>query len=197
MEIGIIGTGDVGRALATGFTEGGHEIVLGSRTPQATTAAFEVVSQQDAVLASDVVVLAVPATAAVDIADSLSDELADTIVVDPTNEYPTATGDRSVAERVAAAAPAAKVVKAFNTIGANRLDSPVIDGEPVSMFVAGDDTEARTTVAGLAEDVGFTPVIVGDLSDAVHLENLARFWIDLSNEFGRDVGFQLRGVQTQ
>ncbi|MFB6105122.1 MAG: NADPH-dependent F420 reductase [Halobacteriaceae archaeon] len=197
MEIGIIGTGDVGRALARGFSDAGHEIVLGSRTPARTTAAFDVMAHQETVLGSDLVVLAVPAAAATDLATSLSDALAGTTIVDPTNEYPNATADRSVAERIAAAAPDARVVKAFNTIGANRLDDPVIDGQPVSMFVAGDDPDARDTVAGLADDVGFAPVIAGGLPAADHLENLARFWIDLSTEFGRDVGFQLRGLDTR
>lgn len=198
MEIGVIGTGDVGRALATGFTDAGHDVLLGSRTPGVTDdGRFTVVSQQDAVLEGDLVVLAVPATAAVDIAESHDEALAGMTVVDPTNEYPSATAESAVAERIATAAPEAGVVKAFNTIGANRLADPAIDGEAVTMFVAGDDPDRCETVSALAADVGFRPLIAGDLPASVHLENLARFWIGLSNSYGRDIGFQLRDGEPQ
>lgn len=198
MEIGIIGTGDVGRALATGFTDADHDVVLGSRNPSGVTdTRVEVVTQAAAAHDGDVVVLAVPATAAVDIAESHREALAGTTVVDPTNEYPQSTADTTVAERVAGAAPDAGVVKAFNTIGANRLAAPVVGGAPVTMFIAGDDPDRCETVATLADDVGFSPLVAGDLPAAEHLEDLGRFWIDLSNAYGRDIGFELRDDDTQ
>jgi predicted dinucleotide-binding enzyme len=190
MHIGIIGTGSVGTALATGFTTAGHDVVLGSRSPVDTVGpdGVAVESQQDAVAHSEVVVLAVPGGAAPEVAADLADELAGETLIDATNEYPEPTADRSLAERVADAAPAASVVKAFNTIGANRMTDPVVDGDRATMFLAGEDTD---TVTALASDLGFEPVVAGDLGAADRLEHLARLWIDLSQEHGRDIAFKL------
>jgi predicted dinucleotide-binding enzyme len=193
MQIGILGTGSVGTALATGLSAADHEVVLGSRNPNRAGGDHPVRSQREAAEHGTVVVLAVPAAAAVDLAAALADALAGTTVVDAANEYPTATSHDPLAVRIAEAAPDARVVKAFNTIGANRMTDPVIDGEPATMFVAGDEDAAVGTVAGLAEDLGFEPVLAGDLDAAGHLESLARFWIDLSRDHGRDIGFRLLG----
>jgi predicted dinucleotide-binding enzyme len=70
------------------------------------------------------------------------------------------------------------------------MTDPVIDGEPATMFVAGDDAGVGA-VAGLAADLGFEPAVAGDLAAAGHLESLARFWIDLSRDRGRNIGFRL------
>lgn len=192
MDVAIVGTGNVGTALARGFAAAGHDVVAGSRDPGRETVEgrTDVVSHGEAVEHGSVVVLAVPPGTAVDLAGAFSDALAGTTVVDPTNEYPAPSGEGSVADRIAAAAPGADVVKAFNTIGAEHMTDPVVGGTPATMFVAGP-TAAAETVAGLAADLGFDPFVVGDLESAVHLENLARFWIDLGIDHGRDVGFRL------
>jgi predicted dinucleotide-binding enzyme len=192
MHIGIIGTGDVGTALATGLSRANHEVTLGSRNPSNhTLEGATVTSQAAAIRESEVVILAVPPNVAVELATSFEEALAGATVVDPTNEYPEATAEMSVAERVAEAAPAASVVKAFNTIGFDRMAAPEIDGDRVTMFIAGDATDATETVAGLAADIGFEARHVGGLAAASHLEAMGRFWIDLSQEFGRDIGFRL------
>ncbi len=192
MRIAIIGTGNVGRALAAGASAVGHDTVAGSRDPETNQLdTTEVVTQRAATEHGDVVVLAVPAGVVADVAAELSDALAGKPVIDPTNEYPTAEAAQPIAARVADAAPDAHVVKAFNTIGANRMTDPVIDGEPASMTLAGDDAAAIETVGALASDLGFEPVVAGDLTAAHYLEQLARFWIHLSREHGRDIGFRL------
>jgi hypothetical protein len=195
MQIGIVGTGRVGQALAQGFTAAGHEVVVGSRTPAETDGEFgsgtRVASQAEAAEFGEVVVLALPARAIADVAADLADELAGKPVVDPANDFPTQTFDRPVAERVATAAPEAHVVKAFNTVGDNLMTDPVVGGQPATMLVAGDGEQARGTVAELASDLGFDAFVVGDLSNAVHLESLARFWISLSRDHGRDIAFRL------
>lgn len=197
MKIGIIGTGTVGQALAAGASAAGHETIAGSREPVANQlATTEVVSQRAAADRGDVVVLAVPAGVGTDVAAEVGDALVGKPVIDPTNEYPTAKTTEPVAVRVAEAAPDAHVVKAFNTIGANRMTDPVIDGEPASMFLAGDDADAVDTVGGLASDLGFEPVVTGDLTAAGHLEHLGRFWIHLSREHGRDIAFRLLQART-
>jgi predicted dinucleotide-binding enzyme len=133
----------------------------------------------------------VPAGVAIELAGSLSGTLSDATVVDPTNEYPDPGDERSVAERIAAAAPEATVVKCFNTIGAEHFTDPVVGGQTASMFLAGDAGDHRDAVETVAGDLGFDPVAVGDLDDAGHLEHLARLWIHLAGERGRDVAFRL------
>ncbi|WP_440991305.1 NADPH-dependent F420 reductase [Haloarchaeobius baliensis] len=191
MQVGIIGTGHVGQALATGLSTAGHDVLLGSRTPETTV--FDgatVVTQRAAAEQGDVVVLAVPAGSVVDVAGELADALAGKPLVDATNEYPSSRSDRSLGERVADAAPAAHVVKAFNTIGANLMTDPVLDGEAATMFLAGDDDAAVETVGSVVADLGFEPVVAGDLAAAGHLENLGRLWIHLSQLHGRDIAFR-------
>ncbi len=194
MQISILGTGDVGTALATGFAAAGHDIVLGSRDPDRTGGDHPVRSQRAAAEHGAVVILAVPAAAAVDLAADLADTLSGTTVVDAANEYPTATSHDPLAVRIAEAAPDARVVKAFNTIGANRMTDPVFGGDPATMFLAGGDEAALETVRDLAADLGFEPVVAGNLAAAGHLESLARFWIALSRDHGRDIGFRLLGT---
>lgn len=192
MEIGIIGTGSVGSALATGLTTAGHEVVLGSREPDSVPGTeFDVATQAAAADHGDVVILALPAGVIVDVAADLRATLAGKTVIDTANEYPEAGSARPLAVRVADAAPDANVVKAFNTIGASRMTDPVIDGEQATMFLAGDDEGALRTAATLAADLGFQPLESGGLSAAGHLEGLARFWIHLSREHGRSIGFRL------
>jgi hypothetical protein len=198
MAIGIIGTGSVGTALARGLAAAGRDVVLGSRDPDAAAPdlgagadRIETTTQRDAAERGSAVVLAVPAGVAVDLAGSFSGTLAGTTVVDPTNEYPDPGGERSVAERIAAAAPEATVVKCFNTIGAEHFTDPVVGGETASMFLAGEAGDHRDAVEAMAGDLGFEPVVVGDLGDAGHLEHLARLWIHLARERDREFAFRL------
>lgn len=192
MKIGIIGTGNVGSALAAGLTTAGHDIVVGSRDPATNHVQdTNVVSQHAAATHGDVVMLALSASAIVTVAADLRDTLADKPVIDTANEYPTAKSERPIAARIADAAPEAHVVKAFNTIGANRMTAPVVDETPATMFLAGDDSESVGTTASLARDLGFEPIVAGGLTAAGHLEHLARFWIHLSQHHGRDIAFRL------
>ena len=197
MDLGIIGTGSVGNALATGLTTAGHDVVLGSRDPDSVQIDdVAVTTQREAADHGDVVVLALPAGVVADVAADLQDVLAGKPVVDTANEYPTAASERPLAARVADSAPDAHVVKAFNTIGANRMTQPIIGGESATMFLAGEDA-AVDTGATLARDLGFEPLVAGDLSAAGHLEDLARFWILLSQQQGRDIGFRLLRERTR
>lgn len=192
MRVGIIGTGSVGSALATGLKDAGHDVVVGSRQPETKQVdGVRVVAQEAAAQHADVVILAVPVDVVTDIAVRLQKSLADTPVVDTSNEYPEPSPGPSVAERIAEVVPDAQVVKGFNTIGANRLATPTINGDAVTMLLASDHTGALESVGTLAGDLGFEPVVAGELDAAEHLEHLARLWIDLSQKHGRDIGFRL------
>lgn len=192
MDVGIIGTGSVGSALAAGLRTAGHDVVVGSREPERNRIeGAEVATHQTAIDHGEVVILAVPAGVITDVATTHREDLGGKVVIDAANEYPTATSERSLAARVADAAPDANVVKAFNTIGANLMTDPVVSGDPATMFLAGDETAAVETARTLAGDLGFDPVVAGGLDAATHLEHLARFWIDLSQQYGRDIAFRL------
>jgi hypothetical protein len=198
MEIAIIGTGSVGSTLGRGWAAEGHNVVYGSRNPasegvqslvtdigeraRATTPA-------EAAAAGEVVLLAVPGTESVTVAETIAGGAAGKPLLDATNSMERT--DEALARRVATAAPEARVVKAFNTIGTDGMRSPEFQDGKATMFLAGDDADAKTVAAQLARDLGFETADCGDLDVALMLEDLARFWIHLSGEFGRDIGFKL------
>jgi predicted dinucleotide-binding enzyme len=169
MKIGVIGGGRVGGALAATWAERGHDVVVSKRETVAETVA-----------ASDVVVLAVPAAAAPAVLAEAAGGLDGKVVVDATNNL---SGGPSAAE-IAALAPAARFVKAFNTVFSTFMhDTP--PSPPASLVYCGDDAEAKATVAQLIADVGFEPVDAGGAESAPLLEALARLVIGLAYTQGR------------
>lgn len=149
---------------------------------------------------TDVVVLTVPWQAVPNVMREIS--LAPRqILVDVTNPVVRGAGGlsldvgpngESAAERIAAMAPGARVVKAFNTTGANNMADPVYGGEPTLMLYAGDDADAKTTVRQLVTALGFDAVDAGPLSRSRELEHLALLWIALaSGGLGRNFAFKL------
>jgi NADPH-dependent F420 reductase len=204
MKIAIIGTGSVGSALGTHWAQAGHEIVYGSRDPDSAKVK-DLLSETgedaragtigEAANAAEVVVLATPWDATRDVLRQAGD-LDGKILIDCTNPLgsrsPAAEG-RSGGEMVATWAPGARVVKAFNNTGADNMADPAYGETAASMFICGDDEEARTLVSGLASDLGFDVVDAGGLEAARHLEALAMFWVYLAYRrgLGRDIAFQL------
>lgn len=185
--IAVIGTGNVGGALGQRFAELGHTIVYGSRSPQSedvarlvarTGANATAATQRDAVLGADIVVLALPWEVTEQVTRELGD-LSDVVVIDPTN--PRSTGadglrdyafEGSLAERVQAIVPRARVVKAFSTLGAETMLDPAAAGGPVTIPLVGDDPAAKAAVAELAVGIGLVPVDVGPLRYARVIEGL-------------------------
>ena len=185
--IALIGTGNVGSALGQRFAEAGHEIVYGSRDPaaadvralvEATGHGAAATTPAQAAARSDIVVLAVPWSAAEDVVRGLGD-LRGKIIVDPTNprlmasdgfaDYPI---EGSLAERIARLAPGAHVVKAFNTLGSETMLDPDVAEHPVTIPLVGDDRAAKARVAALAREIGLEPVDVGPLRHARIVEGL-------------------------
>ncbi len=194
MRIGVIGAGSVGGALGKLWAVEGHEIAFGVRDTQSAKGQelvksakgkVRVVSVQEAAAFGEIVVLATPWPATEEAIRSAGD-LAGKILVDCTNPLaPDLSGlvigtNNSAGEEVARWARGAKVVKAFNTIGAASFGSPRFGSESASMFVCGDDAAAKSKVAGLAAELGFEPVDVGGLVAARWLEPLAMLWIHLA-----------------
>ena len=206
MNITIIGTGNMARGIATRALAGGHSVMLvGHETGKAEGLANDLqgtaqegasvqAAPPDTPIASPVIVLAVPYPAAIPIVQQYSDELAGKIIVDITNPIdfstmsPVVAGGTSGAEEIAEVAPAgARVVKAFNTTFAGTLVAGQVAGQPLDVFIAGDDAEAKAAVSHLVEAGGMRPIDAGPLQRARQLEALGLLHITL--QFTLNTGF--------
>ncbi len=206
MQIGIIGSGNVGGTLGVRFAGAGHTVVFASRKPDSAEMA-ELVARAgngaraataaETVAVSDVILLATPWPATREILEGVGG-LAGKVLIDATNpllpmlaglEYGTTT---SGAEQVAAWAPGARVVKAFNTIGFNVMADPSFGGTKAVLFYCGDDAAAKAQVGELAGAIGFDARDAGPLTQARLLEPFALLWISLALQhgYGRGIGFQ-------
>lgn len=203
-RIAVIGAGNVGGNLGVRLSNAGFPVQFGVRAGAKKQAPLErcgagasVAEPAEAAGWGDVVFLAVPGTVAVDVARSLADKLAGKVVVDCNNPLtwkegpvwaPPAEGSLSAA--IAHAAPGARVVKAFNTFGAEfHADPGLAGGAPAQVFIAGDDAEARKLVGQVAAQAGFRPVEAGPLRNAAVLENVAMLWIHLATVGGHGRAF--------
>jgi NADPH-dependent F420 reductase len=202
-RIAVIGAGNVGGNLGIRFSNAGFPLQFGVRAggkkepPLAECAAGTSVSEPaEAAAWSDVVFLAVPGSVAVEVARSLADKLAGKVVVDCNNPLiwkdgpvwaPPAEGSLSAA--IAQAAPGARVVKAFNTFGAEIHKDPKFGSVSAQVYLAGDDAEAKKLVGQIATQAGFSPVDSGPLRNAAVLENLGMLWIHLATVGGHGRAF--------
>jgi NADPH-dependent F420 reductase len=183
MKVGIIGAGNVGRALAGSATKAGHSVKIAAKNPQhaqeaaKATNAHAAASNREAVKDADLVVLAVPADKVDEVLDALTPDLDGKVIIDVTNRVnPQDPGQvldgSSVAERIQKKTPKAHVVKAFNYALASRLANPTMDGTQLDGFVAGDNEAAKQKTMQLAESIGFRPIDAGPLSMARALEGM-------------------------
>jgi predicted dinucleotide-binding enzyme len=163
--VSILGTGTMGSAIASVVEKGGNRVQLIGE------------DATDTRIAGDVVVLAVPYGAISDIVVQRGDQLAGKIVVDITNPLDFETfdslvvpSDSSSAAELAAALPSAKVLKAFNTTFAGTLASGTIGGQPTTVTIAGDDADAKRTLADVVTAAGLRAVDAGSLSRAREME---------------------------
>jgi hypothetical protein len=206
MQIAIIGAGNVGRALGKGWTNRGHAVRYGVRTPADPKyhdlPAGMAAEPGEAAADAEVIVLATPwpaTEAAIAGLKAALGDLSGRLVIDCTN--PLGMGPAGLelalghtvsgAEQVARWAAGAAVFKAFNTTGAGNMAD--LSGYPVTpaMFVAGDDAARKPLVMGLVRDIGFEPIDAGPLRIARLLEPCAMLWIDqaLNRGAGADFAF--------
>lgn len=181
MRIGIIGSGNIGGTLAALLVEAGHEVVLAnSRGPETLAplvqrlgAGASAASAQDAAQAGELVVVSVPFGRYEQLPAA---PLSGKVVVDTNNYYPDRdgrwpaldAGDTTSSELLAQHLPGSKVVKAFNTIQWAHLRDqgrPADSGERRALPIAGDDAEAKSTVGGLIDEIGFDAVDLGPLAE--------------------------------
>jgi NADPH-dependent F420 reductase len=195
--IGIVGgSGDFGQGLAERLRRIGEDVIIGSRTPR-----DEFVSNPEACRASEVVFLSVPPGGVADMSHELREDLAGRIVVSVAapivfrdGQAGAAPGELSLAEITAAAAPEARVVAGFHTVSAKALADPDVPLDE-DVLLAGDDTEAKEVVAGLAERlVVGRPVDCGRLEVARWLETLTAVLLNVNRRYKTNAGVRVTGL---
>jgi 8-hydroxy-5-deazaflavin:NADPH oxidoreductase len=195
MNVAILGTGDVGRALGSAFAALGHEVMMGARetgNPRAKDWAGSAGSRArtgtfaDAANFGEVVVLAVKGTATQEVLQLAEPEnFRGKLVLDAGNplDHSTGvprlaiTGYDSLGERVQQALPGAAVVKCFNTVGNALMFRPELAGGPPTMFIAGNDADAKRRTAALLKDFGWEAADIGGIESSRYLEAMCLAWV--------------------
>lgn len=202
MKIAIIGTGNVGSALAKGFAKAGHEVITGSRdvlkSKNNELANYSPnISQKtikEAISEAEIVVFTTPPAPAVEVAGDFP-ELKSKIIIDTTNAlFNPPAPFKTAFEGIKAKTGSSKVVKCFNSTGAENMENPRYGNIGIDMFMAGSDLESKNIVAGLAKDLGFDECYDFGGDDRVELlEQLAFSWINLAifQKNGRNFAFKI------
>ncbi len=195
MKVGMLGTGEVARALSQGFITLGHQVKMGSRSAanekavawvkasgaQASTGTFA-----DAASFGDLVVLATLGVANESALRSAGlEKLRDKIVIDTTNPLDFSTmppklavaGNDSAGEQVQRLLSGSHVVKAFNTVGNAHMFRPSFPGGPPDMFICGNSKDAKAKVGDLLSDFGWGVADVGGIESSRYLEPMCLVWV--------------------
>ncbi|PYQ09713.1 MAG: DNA-binding protein [Acidobacteria bacterium] len=194
MKVGVLGSGDVAKVLASGFLKHGHEVMMGTRTPAKLTdwtkqnPKGRVGSFDDAAKFAELVVLAVKGTAAADALRAAgAGNLARKPVIDATNpiaDLPPTNGvlrffttlEESLMERLQREFESARFVKAFNSVGNTCMVNPQFKGGRPTMFICGQDDAAKRTVTGILEQFGWETADMGKTEAARAIEPLCMLW---------------------
>ncbi|MFN8183801.1 MAG: NAD(P)-binding domain-containing protein [Candidatus Nanopelagicales bacterium] len=215
MQFAVLGTGMVGRAIADRLDELGHQVKIGTRDPQATMArtetdamgnppypawagehtGVELATFADAAAAAEVVVNATNGSASLEVLTLAgADHLAGKVLLDIANPLDFSAGmpptlfvkdTDSLGEQIQRAFPQTRVVKALNTLNANLMVHPDQLPEGSSVFVSGDDADAKATVTALLKEFGHTDLIdLGDITTARGTEMLLPVWLRLMGALG-------------
>lgn len=211
--IAIIGaTGNMGSAIAKLLSKGNNRLLLFANHqdkldtlaeeikaghPNAEAEAYQ--CPTTASWEADIIILAVPYAVEKEIAEKIREVANQKIVIsiaNPLNETYSGivtSADTSAAEELQKLLPNSKVVKAFNTVFAADFATPVIAGQQADAFLAGNDSEAVETVAGLVSTTGFNPIVAGELSVSRTLENMTLLLIQLTMKYNYNwvAGFKI------
>jgi predicted dinucleotide-binding enzyme len=194
MKVGVLGSGDVAKVLASGFLKHGHDVMVGTRTlskladwakqnPKGSVGSFA-----DAAKFARLVVLAVKGTVALDaLRVAGAANLAGKPVIDATNpiaDAPPVNGvlkfftnlDESLMERLQREFGAARFVKAFNSVGNALMVNPQLKGGKPTMFICGNDDAAKQTVRGIVDQFGWETADMGKAEAARAIEPLCMLW---------------------
>lgn len=202
MKIAIIGTGNVGGALATKWALKGHQINLGVRdltnfkgSKLLDNPNTKVYTIENAVKQSDIILLSTPALFTVEVVQSLGDTTGK-IIIDAMNIVMNKgpEGYKHTTEAILANTQTRDVVKCFNTTGYNNMQHPNYGDTQLDLFVAGDSENGKAAAIQLAKDAGFAECYsIGGNDKFELMEQFAWFWINLAmfQGQGRDIGFKL------
>lgn len=222
MRIAILGTGMVGRALAEGFVRSGHEVAMGTRDVSGTAArdlpggqtmarwlednpTVALLPLARAAAQGDVVVNATNGGGTLEaLTTAGAENLTGKVLIDVANPLDFSSGfpptltikdTDSLGELVQRTFPAARVVKALNTLTASLMTRPDLLPEPTTVFISGDDVEAKAVVAGLLAEFGWSDILdLGDLATARGTEMWLPLWIRAMGALGSPM-FNLRIVR--
>ena len=194
MRVGILGSGDVAKALGRGFVKYGHDVMLGTRTPDkladwaAKNPKGRVATFAEAAKFGELIVLAVKGTAAADVLRAAGAEnVARKPVIDTTNpiaDLPPSNGvlrfftslDESLMERLQNEFAGARFVKAFSSVGNASMVDPEFKGGKPTMFICGNDDAAKKTVTGILDQFGWEIADMGKVEAARAIEPLCMLW---------------------
>jgi 8-hydroxy-5-deazaflavin:NADPH oxidoreductase len=186
MKIAILGFGNVGKQFATLFSQAGHETIIGLRSAPTQEFPYPSTTFKEAATVADIIAIAVPFIACTDVLPELAEVTKGKVVIDSTNPLnadwsPKLLGqENSASEEISRLLPDAHIVKAFNTIFADVMNRPVIEGQAITAFIAGDNDDAKQQVITLARDIGYAPIDTGLLYTARYLESMAHLNIQVA-----------------
>ncbi len=210
MNVTIVGPGKMGRAIGTRAAAAGHSVTFVGDKPENAKDAVQDVkasTKSDAQVSSanledvklgDIVVLALWYGTNKQVARQLGKKLDGKVVVDIANPLNStydnlATApDSSSAEEVADVIPGAKVIKAFSTTYAGTLRAGQVDGQPLDVWIAGDDADAKNKVVQLVKDAGMRPIDAGPLSRARQIEGMQLLHIVTQATLGTNWGSTIK-----
>ncbi|WP_326597382.1 NADPH-dependent F420 reductase [Streptomyces sp. NBC_01803] len=196
MKIGFLGTGNVARALATGWAAAGHDVVLGSRKPEdregRPDGGHTVTGLAEAAAHADVLVNATPGTASLDVlevigAPALAGKVLIDVAVGLTQDMRLSHPGVSLGEEIQAAYPELRVVKSLCTITAAVMVAPGLLDGPSTVFLSGDDEAAKRTAGGLLTDLGWPETSLldlGDIATARGQEHFALLFLGVAGALG-------------
>ncbi|GAB4555386.1 MAG: NAD(P)-binding domain-containing protein [Anaerolineae bacterium] len=199
MNIGIVGAGSVGVSFAKAVRRLNHSVMLSSRTPDSEK--MRALSQElnaqtgtvaETVAFGHIVVVALRWDAVPDAVREGGD-WSGKVIVDLTNRFGSLPSGVTSGAAALAQLTGGKVVKAFNSIGAEHYQHPSFSGQSATMPIAGDDPTAKAEVMQLAQAMGFDPIDFGGLEHARLVENWAEIWVHLAFRAGqgRDIALKL------
>jgi NADPH-dependent F420 reductase len=210
MAVTIIGTGNMARGIGTRFVESGISLTLhGRKKEEAQQLAKELTGRAGRhatatpaglgeEIDDEIVILAIPYRATAEVVKGYGEKLAGKILVDISNPVNFQTfelltpPDRSAAEETAALAPRSTVLKAFNTVFAGSLLEGKVAGQPLDVFVAGDEAKAKQSLMGLINTSGMRALDAGPLKNARYLEGFEAIHLSLQDQLGTHFGSAIK-----
>jgi len=183
MKIGIVGSGNVGSAIGAVWVKAGHEVMFSSRNLEHDKALAAQLgagaragTSREAAAFGEVLMISVPYRALPDVGKELGELIKGKVVIDTCNPFPGRDGeiatwarDKGVGLASAELLPGARLVRAFNAIGAGRMGSAYQEPGRVGMPIAGDDAKAVEVVSQLIREIGYEPVLIGGLAKGKYL----------------------------